>query len=269
MRSLIASCCMFVILAGCQVPSPSAPPASPPAAVTASEASAPTEAAMPAPPPEWAVQMRKAAGCVGKTKAEVVATLGEPDYVATARAYRYEIKIAERSDQFSYTPTNIEYLQVLFTEDKTVRAVVRSFRPPSRLPAETVWREIGGKGATPATFIANTREAKRFWVDPDSFKNYPPRERRDFFLPEPDLHGFPFVLKGKLENGKTALLLVTAPSPPLKGEVTFNPNTDRREIGELAPDPGFNWKSCPVYGIEVVPDYTPDKREKEYPLPGR
>jgi hypothetical protein len=222
----------------------------------------------PAPKPEWADLLLRAAGCIGKTKSDVVAELGEPkaapSLFGTAKEYRYSIGDAPiEGDMFGGGASYVEFLEVKFPDGKTAEAVFRLFKRGNRLPAEDAWKGLGVAGAGPTSIIADESSMRRYWLEPDRFKV---QTKPGVYPPGPEVIEFPLMLKGKLEDGKTMLLLAAAPAPHLKAETFFNTNTDRRELGDLAPDLGFDWRSCQVYGIRIVQAYVSEGGETEYAL---
>jgi len=213
--------------------------------------------------PDWANKVNVAISCIGKSKADVVAALGEPERMfgngySSGSNYRQQYRYSNGGESIGNGSAEDRYaadfVQMEFVErngKKIVDAVVCEFSGTrgstndNRKSAGEVWSAIGGEDAGPATMLTYMGSIKQFLINKNSNSDSG-RSDRYRVISEITLY-----LKGQTKSHHKVVLNCVSIKPPLMGAVEFNTDTDQREVGDLTPYSEFSWMECLVDKVTI------------------
>lgn len=222
--------------------------------------------------PKWAVAFQKAAGLLGKSKAQIVEAFGAPVSADDTR-YHYVIESQQRSgkvyDQVAGHMTTISRIQTteldFALEGGQVADITLNFNTadPDVAVFSTmgqVWVALGPPVLEPATLQMDIVPVTQFWLHQAN-----PR------LPDPNLKKFAVYFHFPLTGNVPVEIASSSGVPPMKGTPIFDVNTNGYAITTFVPNPAFSWRSAQVLTIQTRTHPQPvnfNNRDKgkEYPV---
>jgi hypothetical protein len=179
-------------------------------------------------------RITRIAQLVGKTKGDVVTTLGPPsDFMYISGTYTYNVGELQAFMQF----LDPEREQSNFNSQTrgaaaTLAALSLRFNAAGGLSVPAVLRSIGAPDQ-PAYLLVD-RNAIRYLLETPAL----PRE-------------FHVGIGGVQDAGLAYEVLARCAEPPLIGKEAFNYGTNRQEIASLGPNANFRWASCTPVGVRM------------------